>query len=260
MLDVSFTYGDLEYFLLILVRVSSFIVVAPFYGMQGTPPNRYKIGFAVVVSILIYSAVTKPAIVYNGVIGFALVVMKEVVTGLLIGFSTMICTTVAVLAGFMADTETGLSMVNEMDVTNRQQVTITGTLYNYTFMLMLIASGMYRFLLGALIDSFTLIPINGAVFDTDALMRSVITFLHDYIVIGFRIVLPVFCTTLLVNCILGILAKVAPQLNMFVVGVQIRILIGLGTLFLSISLLPGAADMIYVEMRKMTIAVIEAMR
>ena len=87
-----------------------------------------------------------------------------------------------------------------------------------------------------------------------------IMFMHDYLIIGFRIALPVFCTTLLVNCILGILAKVAPQLNMFVVGIQIKILLGLGALLISISILPGASDMIFSEMRKMTVSVIEGMR
>ncbi len=260
MLDVSFTYGDVEYFALILVRVTSFMFVAPFYGMNGTPPNRFKLGFGMALSVLIFGSVPKVVLYYDGVLGFAIVVMKEAVTGLLLGFSTMMCTNVAAFSGHMVDTGTGMSMVNEMDVTTRQQTSITGMLYNYAFMLMLIATGMHRYLISALVDTYSLIPVNGAVFNTDSLTSSMIMFMHDYLIIGFRIALPVFCTTLLVNCILGILAKVAPQLNMFVVGIQIKILLGLGALLVSISILPGAADMIFSEMRKMTVSIIEGMR
>ena len=90
-------------------------------------------------------------------------------------------------------------------------------------MLMLIASGMYRYLFGALADSFTLIPINGVTFHADSLLNSMIEFMNDYILIGFRIVLPIFCVTLLLNAILGVLAKVSPQMNMFAVGCELRI-------------------------------------
>lgn len=54
-----------------------------------------------------------------------------------------------------------------------------------------------------------------------------IEFMNDYIMIGFRIVLPIFCATLLLNAILGVLAKVSPQMNMFAVGIQLKVLTGL---------------------------------
>ena len=115
--------------------------------------------------------------------------------------------------------------------------------------LLLIATGMYRYLMGALADTFILIPVNGAIFNTDALLSSMLKFMSSYIIIGFRIALPVFCTMLLLNAILGVLAKVSPQLNMFAVGIQIKILVGLAILFFSVSMLPGAADFIFVQMK-----------
>ena len=63
--------------------------------------------------------------------------------------------------------------------------------------------------------------------------------------------LPIFCSILLLNAVLGILAKVSPQLNMFAVGIQFKILVGLGVLFLTAGMLPGIADFIFGEMDKM---------
>ena len=124
---------------------------------------------------------------------------------------------------------------------------------------MLIASGMYRFILTALIDTYTLIPVNGAVFHESALLDAMVKFMNDYIIIGFRICLPVFIVILLLNVILGVLAKVSPQLNMFSVGMQIKILVGLIVIFLTSSMLPGAADFIFKEMKRMMVAFVEGM-
>lgn len=258
MIDISFSYADLEYFLLILVRVSFFVFVAPFFAMSNTP-RRVKIGFAVFISYLLFQYVDHNEVVYQSVLGYAAVVAKEAVTGLLIGWGAQLCMTVAAFAGSIADMEVGLSMVSLMDPMTRESATFSGVFYQYMFTLFLIISGMYQYLLQALIDTFTLIPINGAVFRSDALLEVMIRFMGDYIVIGFRICLPIFCVMLLLNCTLGILAKVSPQMNMFAVGMQMKVLVGLSVMFLTVRMLPGAADFIFREMKAMIVAFVEAM-
>lgn len=180
--------------------------------------------------------------------------------GLLIGFGATICTSIVNFAGSIADMETGLSMATLMDPTTRETTSITGVLYQYIFMFMLISTGMYRYLFGALADSFVLIPINGAVFHGDKLLEVIVTFLNDYILIGFRIVLPIFCTMLLLNAILGVLAKVSPQMNMFAIGLQMKILVGLSTLFLTAGILPQTADFIFDEMKRVIVSFVGAMQ
>lgn len=254
MIHYSFSAYDLEYFLLILVRVSCFVFVAPFFSMRNTPAN-VRIGISFFTALLLYQALTPgEAVVYSTVTEYAVIVMKEAIVGLLIGFSTTICTTIVNFAGSIADMETGLSMVTLMDPTSRESTSITGALYQYVLTLMLIATGMYRFLFGALADTFELIPVNGAVFNSGSLLESMISFLGDYVVIGFRIVLPIFCSILLLNAVLGILAKVSPQMNMFAVGIQLKILVGLSVLFLTAGMLPGIADFIFREMKRMIVS------
>ena len=260
MVDLSFSIYDLEYFLLIFTRVSCFVFIAPFFSMNSVPA-RVRIGISFFTAMLLYQALS-PAdiIVYSTVMGYALIVMKEAITGLLIGFSATMCTSIVNFAGSVADMETGLSMVTLLDPTTRENTSITGVFFQYVLMLMMIATGMYRYLFGALADTFTLIPVNGAVFHSDRLLNSMLLFLGEYILIGFRIVLPVFCVILLLNAVLGILAKVAPQMNMFSVGIQLKILTGLGVLFFTAGLLPGTADFIFEKMKEMMIAFVGAMQ
>jgi len=75
-----------------------------------------------------------------------------------------------------------------------------------------------------------------------------LVFITDYFIIGFRIVLPVYAAILLVDTILGILAKVAPQMNMFAVGIQIKIAVGIVMLYLMVRLLPYVSEVIFEEM------------
>lgn len=259
MINFTFSMYDLEYFLLILVRVSSFIFVAPFFSMSGTP-SRIKIGLSVFTAFLLYQVLTpQEAVIYDSLMEYAVIVMKEMVTGLLIGFGANICTSIINFAGFVMDMEIGLSMVTLMDPATKESSSITGVFYQYVFMLMMIISGMYQYFLSALADSFTLIPVNKAVFDLDRLMDSMLEFMGNYIIIGFRICLPIFCVMVLLNAVLGILAKVSPQMNMFAVGIQIKILVGLTIIFVTVGMLPGAADFIFTQMKRTIVSFVEGM-
>ena len=258
MIDISFSYADLEYFLLILVRVSFFVYVAPFFAMTNTP-RRVKIGLCVLISYLLFVYVDHNEVVYSSLLGYAIIVMKEAVTGLLIGWGAQICMTVAAFAGSIADMEVGLSMVSLMDPLTRESATFSGVFYQYLFTLMLIISGLYQYLLQALIDTFTLIPVGGAVLQIDSLLSSMMRFMSDYIIIGFRICLPIFCVILILNCTLGVLAKVSPQMNMFAVGMQMKVLVGLSVMFLTVRMLPDAANFIFLEMKTMIKAFVEGM-
>ncbi|MDE7188360.1 MAG: flagellar biosynthetic protein FliR, partial [Lachnospiraceae bacterium] len=156
MIDITFTYADLEYFLLVLVRITCFVYVAPFFSMSNTP-RTVRVGFSIFLSYLVYMGVDRNEVVYNTLLGYAVIVMKEALTGFLIGWGAQICTTVTSLAGSIADMEIGISMVSLMDPTTRQQATFTGVFYQYIFTLLLMITGMYQYLLRALVDSFTLI-------------------------------------------------------------------------------------------------------
>ena len=258
MVNLSFSLVTFEYFLMIVVRVSSFVAVAPFYGTNNTP-RRVKIGFSVMVAILLFQILERPALDYEGVFGFAVIIIREGITGLLIGFAASVCNSIILLAGNMIDMEIGLSMATEYDPMNNTQVNITGQLYNYLLLLLLIATDMHHYILHAVVDSYKLIPVNGQVFQWDHLFQSFLTYMTDLFVIAFRIILPIFAVMMILNCILGIMAKVAPQMNMFAIGMQMKILIGFLIMFLTIRLLPSISNFVFKEMKKLIVSFIEGM-
>lgn len=258
MVTYSISLQTIEYFLLILVRISTFVFVAPFFSLPSTPA-RVKIGFSAIVSILLYGVLPQPTLDYVDVIGYATVVVREGITGLLIGFSASICNSIVLFSGNIIDMDLGLSMATEYDPINHTNSPITGNLYNYFVLLLLIASDMHYYILRAVVDSYQLIPVGGQVFRWDSLMSSFVKFMSDSMVIGFRIALPVFACSMILNCILGIMAKVAPQMNMFAVGMQLKLLVGFVILLVTVKLLPYVSDFIYSEMKKMIVSMIKGM-
>ncbi len=259
MINYEFTLYTFEYFLMILVRVASFVFIAPFFGMNNTPA-RVKIGLSVFLALILYQVILpKEVLEYSGVIEFAIIVLKEGITGLLIGFAANICNSIIVFSGKVIDMEIGLAMANIYDPTTQSQSGLTGTMYNYFIMMLLIITDMHHFILRAFIDTYQVIPVNETVFDWTHLMGTMTMYVTDLMVIGFRIVLPIFATSMILNCILGIMAKVAPQMNMFAVGMQLKILIGFSIMFLTIVLLPDVSNFIFREMKRMIVSVIEGM-
>ena len=258
MLEYGFTYGDLEYFLLIFIRVVSFVFIAPFFSMSNTPKN-VRVALSFFVAFLLYQSMPRQEVVYDSLIGYTIVILKEVVTGLLIGFAANLCSTIVAFAGQIASMEMGLSMASTMDPTTRENTTVTGVYYNSIILLLLMSSGMHRYFLKALAETYILIPVNGAVLDHEKLLNAMIEFLSDYIIIGFRICLPIFAVMIILNAVLGVLAKVSPQLNMFAVGMQMKVLVGLSILLVTASMLPDAANFIYDQMRRMVATFVETM-
>ena len=108
---------------------------------------------------------------------------------------------------------------------------------------------MHYYVIKAIIDSFNYVPV-AKVMIHRSMYEIVQTFLVEYFIIGFRIVLPIFAVTLIVNVVLGVLAKIAPQMNMFVVGMQLKVFAGLIVLLGIAGMTPMIANYIFDKMRE----------
>jgi len=258
MVDLTFTLYTFEHFLLILVRVTAFVAVAPFFSTKNVP-RMAKVGLSALISILLMNMVEYNLPYYDSSIGYAVLVIKEVVVGLFIGFGASVCNYIVLFAGNMIDLHMGLSMATEYDPQNGVQSTLTSTFYNYVLLLLLITSNMYQYILRALVDSYQVVPIAGAVFNYDSLLATFTQFVVQFFSIAFRISLPIFSCIMILNCVLGIMAKVAPQMNMFAVGIQIKVLCGYVLLFLTVMIIPRMAELVFKEMRIMIVSMIEGM-
>lgn len=252
---MAFTIENMEFFLLILLRISGFVFTAPFFSLSNVP-RRVKVGLSVFIAIVLFESMEKTPLEYTGVIGYAGMAIMELMIGVIMGFMMNCCVYILSFSGQIIDMEIGFSMVNVMNPMANMTTTATGNLYTYFIMLLLLASDLYRYILKAILDAFFFVPVGQAVFRI-SIYKVMVTFIKDYFIIGFRIVLPVFAAMLVVNVVLGVLAKVAPQMNMFVIGMQLKVFVGLVLLTLAVKYIPTVADLIYNEMKLMANEVIK---
>lgn len=246
---MTFSIEHLEFFLLILVRISGFVVAAPIFSLRNIP-MRVKTILAIAVAILVFNVVPYRRIEYSTTIDYAFVVIMEMIAGLVMGFMANVSYYILSFAGQIIDQEIGFSMVNQFDPITSAQVTVTGNFYTYSVMLMVMITNMHHYLIRAIADSFQVLPIGSISLDF-TIYEVMKRFVVDYFVIGFRIVLPIFASLLVVNTILAILARVAPQMNMFVIGLQLKVFVGLVVLVLMVMMITGVADLIFQEMMSM---------
>lgn len=259
MINYGFSYNDLEYFLLVFIRIGFFIFSAPFFSTKGVP-RQVKVSFALFLTLIVYHITPGYQVpAYNTVIGYSILIIKEAICGLLIGIGANLCSSIVNFAGRMADMEMGLSMVQLFDPMTNETNGFAGTVYEYAVLLIMMVSYMHHFFVQALVDTFTIIPIGTASFNSENIMTTMVTFLGDYVSIAFRLCLPIVASIMILNAVLGILAKSAPQINMFSVGVQIKILCGLTIMLLTIGILPYISDFIFREMKVMVTAMVNSM-
>jgi len=243
---MGISIGEIEYFLMILVRISAFVYTAPFLSTRNVP-FRVKTGLSVCIAIMVYSITPYEPLIYTGVIGYALMVMKEAVAGAAMGFFANIAQYILAFVGQRMDIDIGFSMVSGFNAVSQSEVTVTGSFYSYAVILMMMVTELHLVVVRAIIESFQLIPVGGAVIDVE-IYKIMLVFITDYFILGFRIVLPVYAAILLVDTILAILAKVAPQMNMFAVGIQLKIAVGIVMLYLMVRLIPYVSELIFDEM------------
>jgi len=245
---MTFTVENLEYFILIIVRLSAFIFSAPIFSIKHLPV-RVKILMSVFLGVLVYYMVPVEKIQTNGLISYAILILQESIAGLVLGFIANICLYIVNFSGRVIDMEIGFAMANMMDPSTRMQTSITGVYLTQIVSLLLLVTNMHYYILKAIIDSFRYVPV-GDVFIDRTFYEIFQTFIVDYFIIGFRIILPIFAVTLIVNVVLGVLAKIAPQMNMFVVGMQLKVFAGLFVLLIVVVTLPTISDFIFDAMRE----------
>ncbi len=245
---MTISVENVESFLLIIVRLSAFFFAAPITSARQIP-RKVKVGLAVFVSFMVYNSIEVNMPAYTDILSFSIIIMEEVITGVILGFITSACLYIVNFSGRLIDMEIGLSMANMMDPSTRLQTSLTGSFYTQMVTILLLVSNMHYYLIRAIVDSFRLVPLGGAVFKA-GLYEIFTSFVVDFFIIGFRIVLPIFAAMLIINVVLGVLARIAPQMNMFVIGMQLKVFGGLIILSFIVSTLPMVADFIFDEMKK----------
>lgn len=211
-------------FMLILFRCLGFFVLTPVFGRREIPPQA-KIGLAALLSLILYSAI--PELAYtNNIWVVATMVVKELTIGILIGYVVFLLFSSLYLAGQIIDLEMGFGIVNVIDPQSNTQVPLTGNFYYILTILMFLTVNGHHVLISAIIKSYELLPLGEIAYDS-GLLGVIVDSFRDMFILGIQIALPVISIILLLDLALGIIARTVSQMNVFMVGLPIKIAMGM---------------------------------
>jgi flagellar biosynthetic protein FliR len=251
------TEGEFETFLLILVRTSVILFMLPIISSNQVP-RQVRFGLALLIAFIIWRVV--PPIAPLGGLGpLTAAVISQFVIGTVFGFISYLAFTGLQFAGEVLDIQVGFSIVNVINPLTSQTVSVLGEFELALASLIFLISDSHHLLFEGLAGSFNLVPLPFAALQP-GLQNDVVGFFAQALFLVFQIAAPVAISLFVVNIGLALMARVAPQLNVFAVGFPLQILVGLTMIVIAMPLLFTVLPQVYAQTPRELDAVLRLMR
>ncbi|MET1116516.1 MAG: flagellar biosynthetic protein FliR [Comamonas sp.] len=207
------------------VRVLALFTTAPMFS-QRTIPMRAKVGLAFLVAVCAQATlVGQPVVSINSPQALGTLV-QQIVVGLAIGFAVRLVFAALEIAGELIGLQMGLNFASFFDPASNAQISAISRFFMQIGTLMFIVINGHLLLLMAVVKSFESFPVDGNFMQSLAQMR-----IHEMggavFASAFWIALPMIAMLLFVNLALGIISRVAPQMNIYAVGFPVTLTVGL---------------------------------
>jgi len=240
-------FDQIDVFMLIFVRVIGFTIAVPVLSSMGMPVLA-RLFLALSISVSLFLSGMIVSVEYLDMMpGYVILIGQEFLVGMIIGYVAFAVFNLIFFAGQMIDHQVGFMMVNVMDPMTQIQVPIIGNLYYLTVAALLVVMGGLHGFVGMLFFSYDILPIGTAfVVGNAPLAAYIIMLLSNTLVMGLSIALPIVGSMMIINVALGIMVKTVPQMNVFVVGIPIKMLAGLLIMYLVVTpSMPFIFDQMY---------------
>ncbi len=226
---------QIELFILIFVRLTAMMFLLPILG-HTVVQSKFRIGLGFFLAIILFPLLGEMGVppVTNLLQFFALVI-KEALVGIVIGYFTLFLFAGVSFAGSIIDMQMGFAMLQLSDpVLEKNMSTASGFLFSIIFTISFLIFNGHYFLLLAMKKAFTLIPPGYVKFPAETLANSATDAITTLMEIALRLASPVLVVMIITSVTLGIIAKTMPQMNIFFVGMPLKI--GAGFLAIMVAL------------------------
>ena len=217
-------------FLYILMRMTGFVLFTPFFGRNNIP-SYYKVGMSLVLAVAVGYAYQGTVQVPVGVLELVLRLLLELAMGYAVGFIMNLFLYVPSLAGHIMDEQMGMAMAQTYDPSFQGQSTPAGNVLNIFSILLFFAANGHQTLLRLMLNSAQLVPFGTASLGEDIAQTAAGLFI-DCTLLAIKLCLPVLGAELMGQVGMGVLMKVIPQINVFAINIDLKVIIGLGLLYL----------------------------
>lgn len=222
--------GALTLFLLITARMSGLVLFNPLLSRQNIP-GFFRAGFTLVLSAFTYSVTGGRVEPPSGVLPLAGALLLEVVLGLVLGLVVHFFLYIPQMAGLTIDTQMGMTMSQIYDAGSQANMSVTGTLINTLMILLFFAANGHHTLIRIMITSGEVVRYGGISIGNDVTNLALELFIQCT-VLAVKLCMPILAAELIGQLGMGVLMKVIPQINVFSINIELKVIIGLALLLM----------------------------
>lgn len=217
------------------LRTLALLGTAPVLSMR-TIPARVKVGLALLVSLSAQASLPEmPVVALDSAAGLAMVA-QQVLIGVTMGFSARVVFAALEFAGELIGLQMGLNFAGFFDPASGSQGTATARFFGTIGTLLFVVSNGHLLLMLAVVRSFEAFPVSALIFDVVRVLQPQI-WGAEIFRLGLWLALPVVAMLLFLNLVLGLISRVAQQIQIFSVGFALTVSMGLIGILLTLPML-----------------------
>lgn len=224
-MNISVTFNDLPVYLLVFVRMAGLIFLNPMLSRRNLPA-QIRVALAAALTLLLVPNVNPGTIMGMDDLDMIFAIFKELLIGMACACVFQIFYYLLFFAGDLMDMQFGMSMAKVFDPGTNIQMSITGNMLSILFMLYILVTDSHLLMIQIFATTYDIVPIGVPSIDP-----NVIGFLLNMFVAAFnlilRLTLPFLAAEFVLEVSMGVLMKLIPQIHVFVINIQFKMMMGL---------------------------------
>jgi flagellar biosynthesis protein FliR len=210
-----------------LARVGGLFIMGPIFASRSAPVRvRVALVFFITLAMLPVVGTVPPLLENAGAVTLLGMAAFETLIGFTIGLVAQMTFGAVQMAGQLAGIQMGVGLSNLFDPQTQEHITSLAQWQNLLAVLLFLSVDGHHMLIRAVAESFHVLPIGGGLPSAPG-FGIVLDLASGLFVVALKIAAPVMVLLLLVNAAMGVLAKLIPQLNVFIVGFPLNVAAGL---------------------------------
>lgn len=226
-------WAELTLFLYIAARMSGFILFNPILNRRNIA-GLFRAGMVLVFSVFVMSAARTAVPVPVGIVELGVRMLLELGVGFLLGMAVSFFFYIPQLTGTVVDTQMGLTMNQIYDAGSQANMSVSGVLLNTLMTLLFFAANGHHTMIRLFLTSEQIAPFGQVSLGLPA-FNAMLELFVQCTLMGVKMAMPILAAELVAQVGMGILMKVIPQINVFAINVELKVIVGLVLLLLLIA-------------------------
>lgn len=215
---------NLTLFSFVFMRMSGCILFNPIFGRRNLP-LILKMGMVLLLSLFVFSTVPDKIIEISSIIVYCVMLVKELLVGFIVGYIMQLFMSVFIISGEVLDFQMGIAMANMYDPQSNISMPITASIINCMYILLFFAANAHITMIKIFCQLAVISPYGNIAFSS-GIFEELVGLFSVILVYALKLALPILAVELIVEMGGGLLMKAVPQINVFIVNIQLKILIG----------------------------------